>query len=81
MSGEDEQIKVIGAGFGRTGTDSLREALCELGYKCYHMHELHKHGGPPHFDDEILHSILFDNPETYGTCLFSFSFFLCVKKK
>lgn len=34
-------IKVIGAGFGRTGTKSLQLALEKLGYdKCYHMDEL-----------------------------------------
>ncbi len=34
-------IKVIGAGFGRTGTLSLKMALEELGFgKCYHMVEL-----------------------------------------
>lgn len=34
-------IKVIGAGFGRTGTLSLKIALEELGFgKCYHMVEL-----------------------------------------
>mmetsp|Transcript_19010 Transcript_19010/g.36653 ORF Transcript_19010/g.36653 Transcript_19010/m.36653 type:complete len:253 (-) Transcript_19010:328-1086(-) len=30
-------LEVIGAGFGRTGTDSLRAALNQLGYPCYHM--------------------------------------------
>lgn len=31
-------LKVIGAGFGRTGTTSLKMALEELGFtKCYHM--------------------------------------------
>lgn len=33
-------LKIIGAGFGRTGTSSVREALGELGYRCYHMTEL-----------------------------------------
>jgi hypothetical protein len=34
-------IKVIGAGFGRTGTSSLQVALEELGFaKCYHMREV-----------------------------------------
>lgn len=34
-------IKVIGAGFGRTGTMSLKIALEELGFKkCYHMMEV-----------------------------------------
>src|SRR3712207_2137652 len=37
-------IKVIGAGFGRTGTSSLKNALEELGFtKCYHMEELLYH--------------------------------------
>lgn len=34
-------LKVIGAGFGRTGTFSLKHALEELGFgPCYHMSEL-----------------------------------------
>jgi hypothetical protein len=34
-------IEVIGAGFGRTGTLSLKAALEKLGYdKCYHMLEV-----------------------------------------
>ena len=34
-------IKIIGAGYGRTGTKSLKMALEKLGYgKCYHMEEL-----------------------------------------
>jgi len=32
-------MKVIGAGFGRTGTRSLQLALDQLGYKTYHMLE------------------------------------------
>lgn len=37
-------MKVIGAGFGRTGTMSLKEALQELGFgPCYHMIELFEH--------------------------------------
>lgn len=37
-------MKVIGAGFGRTGTTSLKAALEELGFdKCYHMQELFQH--------------------------------------
>jgi Sulfotransferase domain len=35
-------IKIIGAGFGRTGTLSLKFALEKLGFgKCYHMMEVH----------------------------------------
>ncbi len=34
-------LSVIGAGFGRTGTDSLKTALEKLGYgPCFHMHEV-----------------------------------------
>ncbi|MDF0603447.1 sulfotransferase family protein [Psychromarinibacter sp. C21-152] len=33
-------LEVIGAGFGRTGTMSTREALNKLGYPCYHMTEV-----------------------------------------
>jgi hypothetical protein len=37
-------MQVIGAGFGRTGTMSLKAALEELGFgKCYHMIEVFKH--------------------------------------
>ncbi|MEM6269624.1 MAG: sulfotransferase family protein [Bacteroidota bacterium] len=37
-------IQVIGAGFGRTGTMSLKMALEQLGYvQCYHMFELLDH--------------------------------------
>jgi len=39
-------LKVIGAGFGRTGTRSLKVALEELGFgKCYHMEEVIKNPG------------------------------------
>lgn len=34
-------LKVIGTGFGRTGTDSMREALAILGFgPCHHMFEV-----------------------------------------
>jgi hypothetical protein len=37
-------IQVIGAGFGRTGTSSLKVALEELGFgPCYHMTEVIRH--------------------------------------
>ena len=42
-------MKVIGAGFGRTGTLSLKQALETLGFdKCYHMMEVGNH--PTHRD-------------------------------
>ena len=33
-------LKVVGAGFGRTGTMSLYTALNQLGFPCYHMAEV-----------------------------------------
>jgi hypothetical protein len=37
-------LDIIGAGFGRTGTDSLRAALSILGFgPCHHMHEIRDH--------------------------------------
>jgi hypothetical protein len=41
-------VRVIGAGFGRTGTMSLKVALEELGYApCYHMVEVFEHPEHP----------------------------------
>ena len=37
-------LRVIGTGFGRTGTDSMREALDILGFgPCHHMYEVMAH--------------------------------------
>ncbi|MBV9786571.1 MAG: sulfotransferase family protein [Chloroflexi bacterium] len=42
-------LKIIGAGFGRTGTSSLQAALEELGFgKCYHMREVFAEGNQHH---------------------------------
>lgn len=48
----DGGLAVIGAGFGRTGTSSLQEALEILGYgPCYHMREVFKDPeGPAKWD-------------------------------
>ncbi|CDS08325.1 hypothetical protein LRAMOSA02273 [Lichtheimia ramosa] len=51
-------LKVIGAGYGRTGTDSLRTALNILGYNCFHMRnvlmgDVDRH--PEVFCDAYLH--------------------------
>lgn len=35
-------MKIVGAGFGRTGTVSLQQAFDHLGYPCYHMQEVMK---------------------------------------
>ena len=48
-----EQIKIIGAGFGRTGTNSLRIALNKLGYNTYHMHDVIKYEEFPLWLNEI----------------------------
>lgn len=42
-------LEVMGVGFGRTGTMSLKIALGQLGYSpCYHMIELFEH--PEHVE-------------------------------
>ena len=41
-------LQIIGAGWGRTGTKSLRDALDRLGYTTHHMHEVFLH--PEHSD-------------------------------
>lgn len=47
---DNNQLKVIGAGLGRTGTESLKMALEQLGFgACYHMFELMKH--PEHGEE------------------------------
>jgi len=43
-AGERAQIAVIGAGFGRTGTQSLYTALNQLGYRAFHMREVVQRG-------------------------------------
>jgi hypothetical protein len=36
-------LRLIGAGWGRTGTSSMRSALETLGYACHHMSEVFHH--------------------------------------
>ena len=51
-------LEVIGAGFGRTGTMTLKVALEELGFgPCYHMIELFEH--PEHVAQ--FYCLLFEN--------------------
>ncbi len=48
-------LEIIGAGYGRTGTTSLKQALEYLGYRCYHMEEVMKqynHNHVQHWDDK-----------------------------
>ncbi len=41
LRGEAVSLLIVGAGFGRTGTDSMRAALNLLGFgPCHHMHEV-----------------------------------------
>ena len=48
-------MKIIGAGYGRTGTKSLQLALEQLGFgKCYHMEELFRNPeGVVHWKDAM----------------------------
>eukprot|EP01018_Ginkgo_biloba_P022186 Gb_02464 [translate_table: standard] len=39
---ESRGLEVIGVGFPRTGTSSLRDALNMLGYRCYHYTEMRR---------------------------------------
>ena len=53
-------LKVIGAGFGRTGTASLKLALEQLGLgPCYHMSEVLSNGG--HLD--LWNAVAAGNPD------------------
>lgn len=66
-------LKVVGTGFGRTGTNSLKLALEQLGFgPCHHMYEIRDHpeqlpfwqtaakGSQPDWDD------IFSN---YSSCI------------
>ena len=49
-------LKVIGAGFGRTGTLSLKTALEQLGFgKCHHMKEVMPNGRQLNFWHDVSH--------------------------
>ena len=57
-------LQVIGAGFGRTGTTSLKTALEQIGFgPCHHMSEVMKNKTvqAPFFMDAA--SVLKDNPD------------------
>lgn len=53
-------LDIIGAGFGRTGTLSLKTALERLGYPCYHMVECFPKG-PSHW--KLWEGALAGNPD------------------
>jgi hypothetical protein len=55
-------VEVVGAGFGRTGTASLKRALELLGFTpCHHMSERHGAGGMcgPHAPLLISRTVVF----------------------
>jgi len=55
-------MKVIGSGFGRTGTLSMKYALEELGFDpCYHMQEVVKN--PSHL--KLWHDIVMGKPKNW----------------
>ncbi|MCZ6657520.1 MAG: sulfotransferase family protein [Gammaproteobacteria bacterium] len=54
-------LKVIGAGFGRTGTTSMKEALELLGYdKCHHMREVMSSGKQVEMFDRVSRNVEVD---------------------
>lgn len=57
-------IRIIGAGFGRTGTASLQHALELLGYtKCYHMREIRRRVE----DTKVWHAAMDGGPMDWDT--------------
>ncbi|KAI9031842.1 P-loop containing nucleoside triphosphate hydrolase protein [Phycomyces nitens] len=54
-------LKIIGAGYGRTGTNSLRLALETLGYRTHHMVCLMSDST----QDPFIWKRAFDNPDSY----------------
>ena len=60
-------LKVIGAGFGRTGTRSLKEALEMLGFApCHHMIEVFTHPEQVQFWDRVALKQPFDWSEVFA---------------
>ncbi|MCZ6616739.1 MAG: sulfotransferase family protein [Gammaproteobacteria bacterium] len=59
-------LKIIGAGFGRTGTTSMKEALELLGYdKCHHMREVMSSGKQVDMFDRISRNVEVDWDEVF----------------
>ena len=62
-------MKVIGAGFGRTGTASLKTALEELGFgPCNHMYEVFEHPEHATFWETAWRGETVDWDEVLGGC-------------
>lgn len=60
-------LKVIGAGFGRTGTRSLKEALEIIGFSpCHHMMEVFTHPEQVPFWDRVAKNEPFDWEECFA---------------
>ncbi|MCH7742534.1 MAG: sulfotransferase family protein [Proteobacteria bacterium] len=59
-------LKIIGAGFGRTGTASMKEALELLGYKkCHHMKEVMLSGKQVAMFDRVSRNVEVDWDEVF----------------
>ncbi|MDX1523129.1 MAG: sulfotransferase, partial [Anaerolineae bacterium] len=57
-------LQIIGSGFGRTGTSSMKAALEQLGFgPCYHMEEVFKR--PRHMT--LWHDVAFNRPIDWST--------------
>jgi len=65
---EKVSFEVIGGGFGRTGTSSLKKALEILGLPCYHMDEVfaNRDRGDPEFWIRATNGMRVDFNEIYG---------------
>jgi len=61
---QEEDMLVIGAGFGRTGTTSFLTALSRIGLKSYHMSAVMKAGG--HLDLWVRHIRALQQQEESG---------------
>ena len=63
----DRAVEVIGAGFGRTGTASLKIALEQLGFEpCHHMYEVFKHPAQARLWRAAARGELTDWDDLYG---------------
>jgi hypothetical protein len=83
MSSKENQVKVIGAGLGRTGTASFKKALEILGFgPCYHMYEVIENKKPKVWTEfsydrknkQLLHEILgglgYQSTSDFPSCIF-----------
>ena len=60
-------LKIIGAGFGRTGTTSMKEALELLGYdRCHHMREVMPSGKQVELFDRVSRNVAVDWDDVFA---------------